>query len=194
MQRKFVPTRWGITAVDDIIGKNLRERVKEFPEIDEIRLFHSEYIGNHYEVMLLPGAYQFELVEFWGKVFGMHSFSSDYEPFQGRKDYASHTHGAFYSGRLAVMEYLEKIRKQATVLIVREVRSEYSIPVGIWQLRESVRDAMKNDYETFATVQDAVKKISERIFVRDGWVPHSKIMTDRKEQKKITQFSRITKK
>lgn len=92
------------------------------------------------------------------------------------------------------MEYLEKIRRQATVLIVREVRSEYSIPVGIWQLRESVRDAMKNPYETFATLQDAIKKISERIFVKDKWVPHSKIISDSKEQKKITQFSKITKK
>jgi len=194
MQRKFVPTRWGITAVDDIIGKHLREKVKDYPEIGEIRLFHSEYIGNHYEVLLIPGAYQFELVEFWGKVFGMKSFSSDYEPFQGRKTYANHTHGAFYSGRLAVMEYLEKIRRQATVLIVREVRSEYSIPVGIWQLRESVRDAMGSGYETFATMNDAVKKIAERIYVRDGWVAHSKIMADRKEQKKITQFSNFTKK
>ncbi len=193
MQRKFVPTRWGITAVDDIIGKNLRERVKEYSELGEIRLFHSEYIGNHYEVLLIPGAYQFELVEFWGKVFEMKSFSSDYEPFQGRKDYASHTHGAFYSGRLATMEYLEKIKRQATVLIVREVRSEYSIPVGIWQLRESVREAMSSPYETFPVLKDAVKRISERIFVKDGWVPHSKIMTDSKEQKKITQFSKITK-
>jgi len=194
MQRKFVPTRWGITAVDDMIGKNIREKVKDFPEIDEVRLFHSEYIGNHYEVMLIPGAYQFELVEFWGKVFGMPSFSADYEPFQGRKNYANHTHGAFYAGRLAVMEYLEKIRRQATVLIVREVRSEYSIPVGIWQLRESVRDAMSGGHETFATVQDAIKRISERIYVKGKWVPHSRIMTDRREQKKITQFSQFTKK
>jgi hypothetical protein len=124
----------------------------------------------------------------------MPSFSADYEPFQGRKNYATHTHGAFYAGRLAVMEYLEKIRKQATVLIVREVKSEYSIPVGIWQLRESVRDAMKNNFETFATVGDAIRKISERILVKDKWIPHSKIMIDRKEQKKITQFSKITKK
>jgi DNA repair protein NreA len=196
MQRKFVPTRWGITAVDDIVGKYLREKVKEYPESDEIMVFHSEYIGNHYEVLLLPGAYQFELVEFWGKIFGMPNFSADYEPFQGRKTYANHTHGAFYAGRLAVMEYLEKIRRQAVVLIVREVRSEYSIPVGIWQLRESVRDAMNNTCETFSSVQDAVKKIAERIYVKDKWVPHSKIMTDRREQKKITQFSnsQITKK
>lgn len=124
----------------------------------------------------------------------MHEFSSDYEPFQGRKTYANHTHGAFYAGRLATMEYLEKIKRQATVLIVREVRSEYSIPVGIWQLRESVRDAMNNGYESFATMQDAVKRISERIFVKDKWVPHSKIMKDRREQKKITQFSDFTKK
>lgn len=194
MQRKFMPTRWGITAVDDIVGKYLREKVKEYPEIDEVRLFHSEYIGNHYEVLLIPEAYQFELVEFWGRIFGMPNFSADYEPFQGRKNYANHTHGAFYAGRLAVMEHLEKIRKQATVLIVREVKSEYSIPVGIWQLRESVRDAMKNNFESFVNISDAVKRIAERISVKDKWLPHSKIMIDRKEQKKINQFSNFTKK
>jgi hypothetical protein len=55
---------------------------------------------------------------------------------------------------------------------------------------------MNNPFETFSSVQDAVKKIAERIYVKDKWIPHSKIMTDRKEQKKITQFSnfQITKK
>src|SRR2546426_7645270 len=34
--RRFVPTRWSITAVDDTIGKQLRDRVHAFPLINEI--------------------------------------------------------------------------------------------------------------------------------------------------------------
>src|SRR6266540_981780 len=39
--RRFVPTRWSITAVDDTIGKTLREHVKTSPLINEIRVYEA---------------------------------------------------------------------------------------------------------------------------------------------------------
>src|SRR2546426_5056712 len=39
--RRFVPTRWSITAVDDTIGKQLRDRVHAFPLINEIRVYEA---------------------------------------------------------------------------------------------------------------------------------------------------------
>ena len=39
--RRFVPTRWSITAVDDAIGKDLRESVKTHPLINEIRVYEA---------------------------------------------------------------------------------------------------------------------------------------------------------
>jgi hypothetical protein len=190
VERKFGPTRWSITAVDDILGKNLREKVKDYQEISEIKLFFNEYIGNRYYVLLLPGAYQFELIEFWQGKWGMPAVSSDYENFWGRKDYADNTHGAFYSGRLAVCEHLEKIKRQASILIVREITSEYSLPVGIWQLREAVRDSFNQPEEKFATVKEAIARIEGRMKLRSGWQEESQVLKNFKHQKKLTAFGR----
>jgi len=185
VERKFVPTRWGITAVDDMIGKILMKQVKDYQELGEFRLFSSEYIGNHYEILLIPGTYQYELIECW-TAFGKTEFYSDYEPYWGRKDYATNTHGAFYSGRLAVMEYLNRIKRQATVLIVREILPSYEIPLGIWQMRETVRGAFTQPYEKFDSIGQALKRISER--VKSSWQFKSKLLKKVKEQRKVSEF------
>jgi hypothetical protein len=84
IERKLVPTRWSVTAVDDIVGKILMSQVKDYQELGEIRLFSNEYIGNHYEILLLPETYQYELIECW-TAFGSAEFYSDYEPYwEGR--------------------------------------------------------------------------------------------------------------
>lgn len=188
MQRKFVPTRWSITAVDDIIGKNLRETVKDFPEISEITLFHNEYLGNHYEILLLPNHYQFELVEVWNMNSQNPTVGSDYEPYWGRKTYANHTEGAFYAGRLGVLEYLNRIKRQASILIVREILPSYDIPMGIWQLRETVRGAFENTPEKFATVTQAIEKINSRLISSGKWIVKSRLINDLKEQTSIKKF------
>lgn len=194
IQRKFVPTRWGITAVDDIIGKSLLGSVKTFPELGEIRLFHNEYIGNHYEILLIPGAYQYELVEIkhpksvWNLLGMQPAIYADYEPYWSRKTYADQTAGAFYAGRVAAMEYLQKVKRQAIVLIVREVLPTYTAPLGIWQMRETVRGAFKNKPERFSAVEQAVRRICGRLIVGNRWIVKSKLMRILKEQKKLTKY------
>lgn len=187
-QRKFVPTRWGITAVDDILSKSVIERVKQHQQLGEIRLFNNEYLGNHYEILLIPSAYEYELVEAWEVDSPRPMFGSDYEPFWLRKDYASHTHGAFYSGRLAAGEYLDRIKRQAAVLIVREVRPEYYAPLGIWQLRETVRGAFNKPYESFGTIEHAIQQINSRLLIGSKWIRKSKLIRNLKQQTKIKQF------
>ena len=89
-QRKLVPTRWSITAVDDVLSKEMLKKIIHYPEINEILLFNSEYNGNHYEILLLPDRFSFEVIE--AKMEGSawnpnHStfFMKDYEFFNGRK-------------------------------------------------------------------------------------------------------------
>ncbi|MGE5637883.1 MAG: hypothetical protein ACM3WQ_04165, partial [Chloroflexota bacterium] len=52
--RKLVPTRWSITAVDDIIGKDLAKQVKACPEINEYRVYESIYMDNVFEILMIP--------------------------------------------------------------------------------------------------------------------------------------------
>ncbi|MFX0064303.1 MAG: hypothetical protein ACFFC7_19190, partial [Candidatus Hermodarchaeota archaeon] len=63
--RKLVPTRWSITATDDIIGLRLITQIKDYPEIDEFMLFFSNYLDNYFVVLLVPRCWSFENNEAW---------------------------------------------------------------------------------------------------------------------------------
>lgn len=189
IQRKFVPTRWSITGVDDILGKMMMEKVKTFQELSEYLLFSNEYLANHFEILLVPRSYQYEFIEAWDLDKPQPTVASDYEPYWGRKAYAENTHGAFYAAKLAVMEYLEKIKRQAAILIVREVKPEYTFPVGVWKIRETVRDAFNKPCEKFDSLEHAIKRIGEKMLIKDKWKSKSKLLRILKGQKKIKEFS-----
>ena len=113
---------------------------------------------------------------------------ADYESYWGRKDYASATGGAFYAGRLSTLEHLEKIKRQASILIIREVLPAYYAPLGIWQMRETVRGAFGNKPEVFNSIDDALKRISTRLST-----PMKKILRKSKLFQKIKKQTKIKK-
>jgi len=168
-QRKLVPTRWSITATDDTISKQLLEKIKYYPEISETLLFHSYYVGNHYEILLLPDKFAFEVIEaymsgsVWNPSLTEVKISQDYEGFNKRKSYASEVTGAYYTARLALAEYLEKINRQCSCLVLREERPEYNAPLGVGILRETCRQAFKNPPEKFATTKEALQQAQTRL-------------------------------
>ena len=163
IKRKMVPTRWSITATDDIISKSQLKKIKYYQEINSITLFSGNFVGNYIYALLLPGYFAFETLEAWisGAIFSGEDtqITQDYEGFNGRKKYAFEVSGAYYSMRLALCEYLEKIRRQATVLIFREIRPEYYAPLGVGIVREAARRTFLNEPEYFNSVEDALKKI-----------------------------------
>lgn len=146
IDRKLVPTRWAITAVDDMLAKKLLERVREYDQLENVIYAENEYMWNKFHIILLPGIWSFEMIENW---YGRKYFdidvvkSGDYERFEGRKRYADTVGGAYYAARLAVLEYLNKIERQASVIIYRTIEKDYRIPLGVWVIRETVRDAMR---------------------------------------------------
>lgn len=146
--RRLVPTRWSITAVDDTIGTYLRGQVRDYPSVDQVEVRANAYMGNRYWVVLMPGSWEFELVEMkapgsvWNPaVDGEVWVGSASEGFQGRTGYVEETAGAYYAARLGVLEHLADRNRQAKALVLREVSDEYWAPVGVWQVRESVRNA-----------------------------------------------------
>lgn len=160
--RKIVPTRWSITAVDDQASKDVRERVKMYQELGETRYFKNSYLGNDFHIFLIPGRWEYELMEIkrpnstWNA--SKRTFiAQNYEPFNGRKSYADECAGAYYAARLGALEYLNRINRQAKVLILRDVRPEYWAPLGVWIIRETVRNGF-NNYEVVEdkTVKDLV--------------------------------------
>ncbi|NJE25387.1 hypothetical protein E3E22_01830 [Thermococcus sp. MV5] len=180
LHRKLVPTRWSITAVQDTIGKKLRKEVLHYEPINEFEVYFHEFLGNRYAVILMPESYAFELLEVWlkGSLFGSGEpeVLHDYEDFRGIKGYAEQTTGAYYAARLSVLETLRKRRRQARILVFREITPRYYAPVGVWQIRVGVKKAMENLIGRFNTLQEAlneVKKFLEHPFnryLKKSWI------------------------
>ncbi len=166
--RKFVPTRWSITAVDDTVGKDLREEVKTLPLVNEIRVFESIGFDDRFLVIEIPRAWRYELIEAWypntlwnpiGRevvIFG------DHEGYDGRSTYAR-IGGCYYAARLAVAESLLRERRQAATVILRETHPGYIMPVGVWNVREHVRDALRKPPRTFTTLRDTLAYLATRL-------------------------------
>ena len=192
--RRLVPTRWSITAVDDIISKSLMEKVKTFPEINEYRVYESVYLDNVFEILMIPAAWSYESMEAWypGTVWNPNgkntAIFSDYEGNDGRTTYAQ-IGGCYYSARLAVCEQLVKERRQATVIVLREARPGYIMPVGVWQVRENVRNAMRQKPYLFKNLGESLRFISGRFEIPlQRWILQSELLKNALFQKRITDF------
>lgn len=166
-ERRLVPTRWSITAVDDTIGKFLRGQLRNAASINSVEVWRNEFIGNAYWVVLAPGQWEFELVELkapgsvWNPEPGGDIYvGTDYEGFDGRTGYVEETAGAYHASRLGVLEHLRDRGRQAKALVIRHVSDEYWGPVGVWQVRESVRNAFDDGAGTAPSIGSAVKAIT----------------------------------
>ncbi|VVB67175.1 Uncharacterised protein [Candidatus Norongarragalina meridionalis] len=166
-KKKLVPTRWAITAADRMIADLYIKNIKEFPSVSEFTVFSNEYLYNHFEILLLPGAWEFEQFEAWqaGTVWTPDGagIAQEYEPYQGRSDYAESEGGGYYAGRFGVAEGLRDMHRQARAIIFREIYEGYQLPVGVWELRENVRHAFKNPPRKFATLAEALADIKSRL-------------------------------
>ena len=166
--KKLVPTRWSITATDDTIGKMLIEKVKENKMIENHELLFGEFMGNQYLVLLFPNVFSFELFELylpgssWNPSLGIKA-STDFESYFGRKEYASSTAGGYYATRLSVLEYLNRIKRQACALVVRIETPSYWAALGVWVVRESVRKALqkKMEFNSREELMNAAKQIGK---------------------------------
>ncbi|MGA9387655.1 MAG: Nre family DNA repair protein [Candidatus Bathyarchaeia archaeon] len=192
--RRMVPTRWSITAVDDILSKNLMEKVRQYPEISEYRVYESQYLDNVFEVLMIPSFWTYEAIEAWypGTVWNPNGkwtvMFGDWEGHEGRTTYAE-IGGCYYSARLAVCEQLVKERRQATAIVLREARPGYIMPVGVWQVRENVRNAMRQAPYKFSTLELALKWVATRFQIPlQQWISKSELIKNALFQKKITDY------
>ena len=174
-KRKLVPTKWSITATDDIISKSIVENILENNVIDVCKIFSYEHLGNIFSVILFPRRWMFEMIEAWYSN-GIIGFGSDYEDARGIK-HPPHIAGAYFAGKLAVSEYLLKNKIQSGVLIFREIRPEYSIPVGVWQVREGIREAMKTTPIVISDFNNAIEIAATKTSVsKKEWIKNGKII------------------
>ena len=189
--RKFVPTRWSITAVDDTLSKNKLKSVKENDIIDTIQVYPLVALDNRWLVIVIPGAWEYELVEAWypnttwNKDSPNIEIFSSYEPFKGRSKYAE-IGGCYYAARLASSELLDKLKKQGRVVILREAHPGYIMPMGVWNVREHVREALRGKPVELQGFDELLAFIRTKMAIpTDIWIRNSTLLSLALKQKRL---------
>jgi len=193
--RKLVPTRWAITATDEVSSKLLVEKVKDYPQLGEYLIFKESYLDNHFIILMIPGAWSFEQLEAWypGSAWLALGYEpvivQDHEFYKGRKSYASKVAGAYYAARLAIAEYLSRVRRQASIIVFREVHPGYILPLGVWVIRETVRNAVRKKPLKFTSLEEAIQYIKNNLQIPwKEWEKASQILKFLGTQKTIDRF------
>ncbi len=196
--RKLVPTRWSITAVDDTIGKNLLKQIKDLPQGEYAAYFGGGW-GNYYLILFFPEVWSYELFETylslkvnpWSKE--GYAYSTDYEPYGGRKSYAEETAGGYYACRLPILEKMQELKRQGSCLALRFITPEYNVPLGVWVCREAAKSSLNEKPLIFGSEELLLKYA--RLFIQkkfgfnlDLLLNKSKLLLEKKKQKKLTEF------
>lgn len=160
--RKLVPTRWSITALDDALGKHLLEEVRYNEIQDGYEVYEFDALHNHFAILLTPTPWQYEWMEAFIHVMeNEEAVFSDHERFHGKKEYSS-VGGCFYSVRFAVAEKLQEQKKQAGAIVFREAYPGY-VPLGVWLCREEARQALRQTPARFDSLPAALHQVASRL-------------------------------
>jgi hypothetical protein len=197
-QRKLVPTRWAITATDDMLGKELTKEIKDFKSAD-YEFYFGSYLGNYYIFMFFPDVWSYELFETYMPKTAWNTenriqFMTDHETYDGRKSYAENCVGGYYSVRLALLEKLKSMKRQATVLTLRFITDDYAVPLGVWVTREAARKALNSRPIIFSdkdTMLNYAKALVKKKWGYDAecLYKESILLKNMKSQIKLTSFT-----
>ena len=195
-RRRFVPTRWSITAVDDMIGKENLEGVRTLPELSEILLYRLTALDNRWVIAFLPGIFRYESIEAWypNTLWNPDPerivMIGDHEGFHGRTTYAS-IGGCYYAARLAASEALLRLNRQAGVLVLREVHPGELLPLGVWNVREHVRVALRQAPERIPTLDELIVRIAGSFKIPLGrWMKQSALLHEARTQRRLDDYLR----
>jgi len=188
--RRLVPTRWSISATDDVISADLIKKIETFSIIDLFKVYKHAHLGNYYSIILIPDEiWSFEMQEAWyDNNSGNMQVGVDFENANGLDHYPSIA-GAYFAARLSVAEYLFKAKRKAAALVLREIHSEYVMPVGVWQVREGIRRAFEGQAEEIENFEQALSFACIGLSLsKNEWKRKSKMYRSKREQLKITDF------
>jgi hypothetical protein len=193
-QRKLVPTRWSITAVDDLLSTQNLERVRYLPELSEILLWRMTALDNRWFLAFLPGVFRYESIEawyphtLWNPTSDNVVLMGDHEGFHGRTTYTS-IGGCYYAARLAVTETQLRIGRQGGALVFREVHPGEVLPLGVWNVREHVRAAFCQPPERLPDLAALEERMAATFAIpSDRWRAVSAIWHEARTQRRLEDF------
>ena len=160
--------------------------------------------------MLLPGPWSYEMMECWEAnsiwtqdVPGVQRaldyakapmIMQDHEMETGRTKYASSITGAYYAARREIVEMLYLNHKCARAIVFREVGGGYLTPLGVWEIRETIRDTLKDGFnaesiKSHETLRDALTRIKEDMRIPlTFWMQTSKFLKILRTQRTLNEW------
>lgn len=184
--RRMVPTRWAITACDTAIGDAMLEKVRQNSLLDSFQVREFSSLHNHYAVLLMPTGWQYEWIEAFLQVMGREELVfSDWEGHSKKTGY-SPVGGCYYSCKMAILEALEREGRQAGAIVFREARKGY-VPLGVFNVRENVRQAMQQPSRVFEGMGEALSYISTKMTLpMDRFIGESTLLEGLKHERQTT--------
>ncbi|ALU11738.1 hypothetical protein EYM_04255 [Ignicoccus islandicus DSM 13165] len=180
-RKKLVPTRWAITAVDQIISKHLKETILKRKWVNSIHLGTYEHYSNRYIVILKPGPPIVEMFEIWKKG-TLWSPNKDviiynYEGPLPTSKASDPSDGGFHATKAGALQALAEEGTSASVLVIREISKDYYLPLGVWQVREGVKLAVRNALSGIKLDEREFQKI---VLNEMPFLSSSKLLSQRK--------------
>ncbi|MCE7699028.1 MAG: hypothetical protein K8E24_009470 [Methanobacterium paludis] len=161
-RRRLVPTKWSITACDSTIADILLRDVRQYDILDVHRVYEFKSLNNYYAVLLMPTEWQYEWMEAFLRVMGNEELIfSDSESNAGKKGYST-VGGCYYTCKMAILEALAQEKVQAGAIVLREAYNGY-VPLGVFNVRENVRNAMSQPPREFEDMKTALNYISLKL-------------------------------
>jgi DNA repair protein NreA len=196
--RKLVPSRWSITAVDDLLGKHLYQEILDYSQISDYMVYFENYLGNYYLIIMIPDVWSYELFETYMPNASWNtskevSFTTDFETCNGRKNYAQNCTGGYYSVRLGVLEKFKQMKRQGSCIAIRIITGEYTTPLGVWVTREAARITLKEKPLKFGSLNLLLKYVNALIKKKFGFdsniiITKSLLIKNFKSQSKLSKF------
>jgi hypothetical protein len=197
-KRHLVPTRWSISATDDILSSNLVRQIELYQSIDSFKVIKYNHFSNYYSIIFIPSeVWNFEMIEAWYDKNNETKFflESDCETATFGLDHYPRIAGAYFAAKLAVLEYLTSKKRKCSVLILREIRPDYIIPLGVWQIREGIRAALRSNKDSSSNSNSFSDFKTALLYASNGmrvpllnWLSHSEIYKNYGKKTLISDF------
>jgi len=88
-----------------------------------------------------------------------------------------------------VAEALERESRQAAAIVLRETYPGFIMPLGVWNVRESIRELFRQPFERHETFRSALDSALNKLVIsKSKWMRESVLISRELSQTKINAF------
>ncbi len=159
INKKLVPSKWAITAVQKIIEDNIRKEIKhkKVKVVEKYYIFNYKIFGNDFYGFFIPGHGSVELIEC---ILPRSAYNMNGNHVIIGRDEES---GGYYSLRLSFSEFINYNGIIGDLIVFRVITEEYKLPLGVWVVREGTKSLFENVVGKFDNYKEAYQYLDNLI-------------------------------